>query len=248
MLHFSQPVQYHTETIYLLLFFRSDRDHDWIWHLMNTDIITTLETFFSKYPSKIFKKGETIISADEQPAGIYYIREGIVRRYYLSEEGAEVTLNLYKPHSFLPMSWVISDIANKHWYEAMTPVKTWCAPKDAVKAFIKEEPEIVYDLLRRVYIGLDGLWEHLESLTAGNATTKLISTIVVLAKRFGKTSPKGLEISIPLSESELASLAGISRETASRELKKIKKDHPVLFHKGVLTIQNIQSLEKTLLP
>jgi CRP/FNR family transcriptional regulator len=97
-----------------------------------------------------------------------------------------------------------------------------------------------------MYIGMDGLWDHMESLSAGNATTKLISTIVVLAKRFGKTTPEGLEISIPLSESELASLAGMSRETASRELKKIKKDHPVLFHKGILTIQNIQSLEKSL--
>jgi CRP/FNR family transcriptional regulator len=213
---------------------------------MNTDIITTLETFFSKYPSKTFKKGDVIISADEQPAGIYYVREGIIRRYYLSEEGTEVTLNLYKPHSFLPMSWVVSDIPNKHWYEALTPVKTWCAPNDAVKVFIKNEPEVVYDLLRRMYIGMDGLWDHMESLSAGNATTKLISTIVVLAKRFGKTTPEGLEISIPLSESELASLAGMSRETASRELKKIKKDHPVLFHKGILTIQNIQSLEKSL--
>lgn len=246
ILHFSQPVKYHTNTLHFFIFFRSDGDHDRGLYSMNTDIISTLEAFFSSYSSKTFKKNETIISADAQPQGVYYIREGIIRRYYLSKDGTEVTLNLYKPHSFLPMSWVISDMPNKHWYAALTPVKTWCAPKDAVKAFIKEEPEVVCDLLRRIYIGLDGLWEHLESLTAGNATTKLISTIVILAKRFGKTTPEGLEISIPLSESELASLAGISRETASRELKKIKKDHPVIFHKGVLTIQNMQTLEKTL--
>lgn len=214
---------------------------------MDAEIIQKLDTFFSAYPVRSYQKGECIISAAKQPAGIFYVEEGIVRHYYLSEEGQEVTLNLFKPHSFLPMSWAIAEIPNHHWYEAMTNVRTRCASKKAVLHFIKQEPDILYDLLRRIYIGIEGLWEHVESLAAGNARVKLASTLVILSKRFGETSSEGITVTLPTHENDLAALAGITRETASRELQKLKKQRIATLHKGTITIHNLHALEQILL-
>lgn len=213
---------------------------------MDQNVIQKLETFFSAYPEQEGQKGTILITAQMQPTSAFYIVEGIIRRYWITEKGEEITLNLYKPHTFLPMSWVISDVPNAHFYEAMTDVKLRKAPKEAVLAFLHAEPEVVFDLLRRVYIGMEGLWIHMESLTAGNSYTKLCVSLVTLGKRFGKKDGDEVVVDMKMTESELANYAGMSRETASRELHKLKQEHLVDFDKGQITIHDLQKLEETL--
>ena len=214
---------------------------------MDNQIIEKLQSFFGKYPSTEYKKGEIIIQPNVNPPGIFYLESGIIRRYYLSENGEEVTLNLYKPHSFLPMSWAIGNVENIHFYEAMTPVKAYRAPKDTTIEFLKTNPDVIYDLLRRVYVGLEGLWMHIESLTAGNSYSKLVASLVILAKRFGKKENNSIEISLKMNEKDIANYAGMSRETASRELQKLKKEGLVQFEKGILSVLDMQHLEDLLL-
>lgn len=214
---------------------------------MDTSIVQKLNDFFSSYPLSSYKKGDVLIDAYQTPPGIFYIEEGIVRRFWIFENGSEITLNLYKPHSFLPMSWAIGNIANTHIYEALTDMKVRMAPKSDVLAFLKKEPEVLYDLLKRVYTGVEGLWSHIQSLTAGNSYTKLIASLIILAKRFGKMEEGTLVVQLKLGEQEIANYAGMSRETMSRELQKLKKKNMVSYGKGILTVKNIDLLQKEVL-
>lgn len=214
---------------------------------MDDPIIAKLTAFFSQFPTQIGKKGTILIHASAQPAGIFYMEEGIIRRYWITEKGEEITLNLYKPHTFLPMSWAISNVPNTHFYEAMTDVQLRKAPNEAVLQFLKEEPDIVFDLLRRVYIGMEGLWAHMESLTAGNAYAKLVSALIILAKRFGENGASDTVIQLKMTESDLANYAGMSRETASRELQKLHQAKLVNFEKGKISIHDLKKLKENLL-
>lgn len=215
---------------------------------MNPGVYKKLDTFFSHYPLVTFKKGAILFDGVKEPSGIFYIVEGIIRRYWIFENGNEITLNLYKPHSFLPMSWAISDIANEHTYEALTNGKARKAPKGDVLAFLQKEPDITFDLLRRVYVGMEGLWKHIELVTSGTSLTKLAASLVVLAKRFGKEGTgKKIVVQIKMGQQEIANYAGMSRETASREFQILKKQHIAFFEKGNIVIENMQKLENLLL-
>lgn len=219
---------------------------------MDKIISDKLDNFFSQFHLEELKKNEVLIQPGKEPQGIFYIQEGVVRRYFLSVQGAEITLNLYKPNSFLPMSWAIAEIPNMHFYEAMTSVKVKRAPKEAVIAFLKKEPDIVYDLLRRIYLGMEGLWMQLETVELGKSQDKLIVALVILAKRFGTISQseevkKDTVINLPINEKDIASYIGISRETVSRQLQKLKKTNLIGFEKKTITIHNLQALEDMLL-
>jgi|SRR5579872_5400881 len=214
---------------------------------MDSAIIKKLDTFFSKYPQQEFPKHHTLIEAGQVPSSIFYIEAGIVRQYWIFENGTEATLNLYKPHSFLPMSWAIGNVVNQHIYEAMTGITIRKVPKDDLLVFLKNEPDIVYDLLKRMYVGMEGLWQHMESLANGSSLTKLTASLIILAKRFGKKENGTTIISLKLSEQELANYAGMSRETVSRELQKLKKEKIVSFNKGYIAIQNEEKLQAHLL-
>jgi len=210
---------------------------------MTSSVIKNLDTFFSQFPEHEYKKGDMLIQAQVEPSGVFYIKSGIIKSYWISKQGTEITLNMFKPHAFIPMSWALG-ISNSHFYEAMTPVRAIKAPKDRVLSFLREEPDILFDLLRRIYVGIEGLWTHIELLSIGTSHLKLIATLLILIKRFGQEEKNETVVQLKLNESEIANYAGMSRETASRELQKLKKENLISINKGNLIIHNVSALEE----
>lgn len=202
--------------------------------------------FFKGYKSHLYKKSDIFIQPHTSPAGIFFIESGKVKKYTVSQKGNELTLNLYQEGSFFPMSWVINNTENEYYFEAVTDSLLWCAPREAVLSFVKQEPDVLYDLLSRVYKGADGMTTRMIYHMAGNAYVRLVSEIVIQAKRFGRINTQGA-IELATSETELASQAGIARETVSREMKTLKEKGLVTFTKNIICLKQLDKLEEELL-
>lgn len=197
--------------------------------------------FFSSHSKHQYKKGELIIRADEIPGGIYFLESGTVKQYVISQKGEELVLNIFKPHAFFPMSYAFTENNNEYYYEALSDLTAYKAPVHAVLSFIQTHHEVLYDLLKRVFIGIDGLEKRLMYLMAGSAYTRLITELVIQSKRFGEESEHG--INIHLNETELAARSGMTRETVSREVRHLKEIGLIDIYKSKLYIKNLQLLE-----
>lgn len=214
---------------------------------MEETIAKKIDSYFTQFKHQVYKKGEILIRADDKPAGIFYLKKGIVKEYAISKKGDELVVNIFKPISFFPMSWAINNTANMYYFEAVTKVEVWRAPKENALEFIKKNPDVLYDLLKRVYIGIDGLLMRMAYLMSGNAYARIITEFIIHAKRFGEKG-KGEEVVITnTSEQDVANRAGITRETVSRELKILKEKGLITFKKGVFTIPDLKKLEMELL-
>ena len=211
---------------------------------MDKVIADKLETFFTQFKHQVYKKGEILVRADDNPSGIFYLKTGMVKKYGISNKGDELIVNVFKPISFFPMSWAINNTPNEYFYEAMTDVDIWRAPKEEVIKFIKAEPEILYDLMSRVYKGTEGMITRMIYLMAGNAYTRLITELLIQAKRFGKKNESAIEIKV--SEKDLAAQSGMTRETISREIKILKDKGLVTFERNILIINDISKIEEEL--
>jgi len=202
-----------------------------------------INAFFVNYKRQLYKKGEVVIRADDDPAGIYFLDKGIVKAYAISQNGEELVLNIFKPGAFFPMSWAINSTPNKYFFEAITDLVVWRAPRDEAITFLKENPDVVYDLLSRVYKGIDGVFDRMVYLMSGSAYERLLTDLLIHVKRFGSGDE---QMTLGISETELASQTGMTRETISREMKRLKD-------KGIVTVQNnhflilsVQALEHEL--
>jgi CRP-like cAMP-binding protein len=82
-------------------------------------------------------------------------------------------------------------------------------------------------------------------LMAGNAYARLLTELIIQAKRFGKQQADG-KIMIKVSEKELAAQSGMTRETVSREMKTVKEKGLIVTEKGQLLLTDIASLEEEL--
>ena len=211
---------------------------------MDDSISQKLDNFFKQFKHQVYKKGEILIRVDEDPGGVFYLTKGVVKEYAISKKGEELIINIFKPVSFFPMSWAINRTPNSFYYEALEEIEIWKAPREEVVEFIKANPDILFNLMSRVFKGTDGILMRMVYLMSGEAYARVITELLIAAKRFGKQQDNTVEIKV--SEKEIANQAGMARETVSREIRILKDKGLVIFTKNVLVIKNIDNLEKEL--
>lgn len=211
---------------------------------MDQVVTKKLENFFTNYKNQLYKKGEILVRADEDPSGVFYLKTGRVKKYAISKKGDELIVNIFKPISFFPMSHALNHLPNNYFYEAMEDLELMKAPASDVIQFLKDNPDVTYDLLNRVYRGTEGLLTRMTYLMAGNAYSRLIVELIIVAKRFGEV--KGKELVIITTEKDLATQIGMTRETVNREMKILKDRSLITFEKSKLVIKNVDKLEEEL--
>lgn len=211
---------------------------------MDPQITKKVDSFFKQFKHQIFKKGEILIRADENPLGIFYLTRGTVKQYTISHKGDELLLNIYKSQTFFPMSWAINHTPNHYYFEALGEIELWRAPKEETVTFIKNNPDVLLDLISRLYKGTDGLLSRMVSLMSGEAYIRVLTELLINAKRFGRLVNNTIQLT--LSEKDIASQSGMARETVSREIKRLKDKELVKFFKNKLIITDLKGLEQEL--
>lgn len=212
---------------------------------MKQDVSQAIDNFFGQFRLRRYQKGQILLLSGDEAAYVYHLVNGRVKQYDVSYRGDEVIINVFKPPAFFPMSLVINKKPNLYIYEAETDVELHQAPAEEVLAFLRANPAVTFDLLSRVYSGVDGLLERLAHLMKSTAHDRLMFEILVHLKRFGQKNPDG-SISLHLTESELGARSGLSRETVSREMRKLEKSGMVKLKAGTLTVPDPVALEQAL--
>jgi len=184
------------------------------------------------------------LRAGDPPLGCFFLKKGFVRVYSVSRNGEEFTSIIFKRGDIFPIIWAINNAPNDYYCEAMTACVLARAPREEFIKFIKDNPEVNFDLTSRTLVRLAGLLRRMEYLVFGNADDKVASILLICAERFGKQDGDRVTIEVPLTHSDIASLVGLSRETASIEMKRLE-DAGLVGHSGrLLQVLNLRRLKR----
>lgn len=212
---------------------------------MTSEITDKIDKYFSKYPLRSYPKGQILVFADESPEHIFYIVSGQVRKYDVSYRGDEVIVNVFKRPAFFPMSWAINRTKNRYFYKTEEKTELRIVPVDDALEFIKANPDVMLDLLSRIYRGMDGLLGRMVHLMSGTARSRLIYELIIECRRLKEQQPDG-SFMLKVNEVDLAARSGLSRETVSREVKKLKTSGIVSVDNQALIIKDLSALENLL--
>ena len=92
---------------------------------------------------------------------------------------------------------------------------------------------------------IDGLQGRIIQLMSGNARSRVVYELVNECINFSQTLPDGSCL-LSVSETDLAARSGLSRETVSREINKLKKIDLVVIKSRNILIPDAAALEKLL--
>ncbi|HEY4964292.1 MAG TPA: Crp/Fnr family transcriptional regulator [Candidatus Saccharimonadales bacterium] len=207
---------------------------------MNKVVSDKIESFFSKYPLKTVNKGHIFIFPQEDPEHIFHLVTGKVKVYDINQHGVEIVVLEYGPPAFFPMSWAINKQPNEFYYGAKTNVSVRQASvKDSLE-FLKNNSDVLFDLLSRVYLGTDILLRRMAHIMGGNATTRVLFELAVEGRRQPENEDNTYSLSF--GETELAAKAGLTRETVSRIMKDLKTKNLVSVLGKKIIILNLDKL------
>jgi len=212
---------------------------------MSSAVQDKVHHHFSAYPLRHYPKGQILVFADESPECIFYIVKGRVRKYDVSYRGDEVIINVFQPPAFFPASWAINKTPNRFFYKTETEVDLHVVPTEDARAFLMEHPDVAFDLLSRVYHGLEGMYGRMVHLMSGTAKSRLLYELIIECRRFG-TPQAGGKCLLKTNEIDLASRSGLSRETINREMRKIKTAGLVDVTKNGIVVNDLKQLVKIL--
>lgn len=202
---------------------------------MTSEIFQRVQEHFKDCPKKEYQKGDTIFSANEEPGVISFIEEGIIEEIDLTPEGTEIIVNIFKPGTFFPMSWAMNKTPNRYFYVAHTKAVVRQEPPEKTIAFIKDNPDILYNLLQRVFRGTDGIIRRLVLGVSSASKKRLVYELLLEAHRFGEDIGEGQK-RIAIRQNELAARTGLARETVSRELKNLEDCGYILRYKQGIVV------------
>lgn len=205
------------------------------------EVQVNIKTFFEVYGKSTVDKGAVVLLPGEPVATVMYIESGSIEQLAITDKGERVVVNVFREGAFMPLAYAMSGIENTYFFEASETSVVRRAPAADVIGFLQRSPDVLFDLLNRVYRGSDGILRLLVELMSGDAYSLLTSRLVIEARRakMGDT-----DVILPLSESVLATRTGLSRETVSRELQKMKKRELVSLGRAKITIHSIKALEE----
>jgi CRP-like cAMP-binding protein len=199
--------------------------------------------FYKQFKTRNYKKGEILIRADDDPLGIFCLTKGYVRQYTISKTGFELTLHILRPISYFPMVWAVNGTPNVYYFEALTPVEVGRAPRDQVVEFIKDKPAVIFELLSELIEDYAESLTRIEHLVFSDAYRRVISILLYISKHFGEVQGKGVIVHHRFTQQDIATLVGVTRETASNEMVKLERKGLVKYVDHAMLLGSIKKLE-----
>lgn len=190
-----------------------------------------------------YRNRELIVRAGEPPQGVYFIGKGFVKVYSISDQGTERIHVIYKAGEIFPLIWAFNGQMTDVFYESLGPTKLWRLPKDE---FIENmhnggyHDPVVMQFIEQFRIFSD----RLENLEYTDALQRVAYRLQVLGRRFGEKRGPQIVIKAPLTHQHIAESINLTRETVSREIKKLQLLGLVSNDGRVLVIDNQAGLKQ----
>lgn len=193
-----------------------------------------LDEFIQRYPLRKFDKDQLLLVQDERPRDIFYVKKGFIKGYDINIDGIEQHIWLGAKGDIIPYEWLFDAVdSTLLFYSAFTELEVHVVNRQELVEFFSTNPDVVMHVAKDIAAKLAELTEKLTATEKPKASEKIVYMLNILAKRFGNENEEGdkSQITVPLTQQDIANLLGLTRETVATELKKLKDKGYVYYDK-----------------
>jgi CRP/FNR family transcriptional regulator len=196
-----------------------------------------------------FERRQLIWSDDDETHQFAIVTSGIVKLSKLLPDGRQQTVSLLFASDFLGR--VFSPI-NDSFAEAVTDVTLCCFPRGQFERAMKEYPVLEHALFEKTLDNLDDARNWLVALGQKTAQEKVASFLLRMSKKSelshcaqARSNSNFPIFILPISRNEIADYLGLTIETVSRQITKLKIREVIrLLNASTIEISDPDALEE----
>jgi CRP-like cAMP-binding protein len=189
-----------------------------------------------------YAKGERIFHEGDDPGGVVAIVSGQVRVSVMGVGGREVLLRFSTPGELVGEVAAIAGGPRMATVTAVGSVEAIAMRPADFQRFVADHPRLTPLVFERMAALLANANRQLVDFATRDVTARIARRLLELAQQGGQQDETGVRITLPLSQDELASWTGASREAVSRSLHLLRELGWVETGRRELKVVNIEGL------
>lgn len=187
------------------------------------------------------QRGETFFAPARTPEAVYLLEHGLVRIYRLGAGGAEVTLGYVRSGEVFGELAAFGAHPRESYAVAALPSIARQISRAGFAQLMRASPERALGVTRQIVERLKRIERRVVHLVADDARTRLISALLELAHDFGEPDGKRVRLGIRLSQAELATLIGVTRQTVNCVLGELRAEGLISLERGRFVLSQARS-------
>lgn len=169
-----------------------------------------------------FKRGDYLFRQGEPHQGIFVVRTGIVRSFYVSPTGREITLANWKPGNFVGGPEIFGGGLHVWSGIGVEPGKAIGLPGPVVRRLMTEIPNFALGLVDGLAFKGKCYSALLQMLGTRSVLERLAHLLFNLAEAQGIETSNGILIDCAPTHEELAAMVGATRQWVSMTMERFR--------------------------
>jgi CRP/FNR family transcriptional regulator, cyclic AMP receptor protein len=194
--------------------------------------------------SRRFRARQRLFREGEPGNYVIAIRTGRVKVSVQTRSGRELLLAVKEAGDLVGELSVIDGRPRSATATALDPVDALVVPAPEFAEFIEGHPRIAVRLLRTLAAQIRDADRRSVDRDTGDITCRVARRLVDLAERLGEHRGSGLEITLALSQDDLAAWVGATREATSRALGRLRAEGALTTGRQRIVLTDLPALRQ----
>ena len=184
----------------------------------------------------------SLLTSETAPESLFFLESGFVKIIRRGEDSKEVILSIIGPGEVFAEHALLHRVPRPFTAEMLQEGLIYEIPRDVFLAFCRLHPE-VWQMLWELAMHRQLEAEQKTSLLClQDVEFRLLYYLAKLAPQFASPATEQDEYSLPLSQSELASLVGATRETTSTTLNALARQGLLRLGRRLVTVKSLEAI------
>jgi CRP/FNR family cyclic AMP-dependent transcriptional regulator len=194
--------------------------------------------------SRSFRRGAALFSEGDVADRVFLIERGWVTLGTATPAGGEVILGLRGPGDVVGELSALDGEPRTATALAVGDVEAVVTPARLMIAMLGRDPELADELLRMLARRLRESDRQRQEFAMLDSLGRVARRLLELAERFGEPSSDGVRVELPLSQEQLASWCGCSREATVKALRTLRQVADVTTGRRTITLRDPELLRR----
>ena len=191
------------------------------------------------------RPGTVIFQQGDPGDSLHIVVEGSIRIVVLSASGVEATVALLGPGECVGDLALLDGRPRSASAIAARPTKTLVVTREAFRRWLGERPLAALALLETLSLRVRRTDEALADLAFLDLRQRLAKRLLDLAARYPEEGgPSADGVRIRITQAELASMLGVSRESVNKQLNAFAREGWIGLGRGVVTLKDQDGLRR----
>jgi len=192
------------------------------------------------------KKGEVLFRKGDEGSSLYIVRSGRVKIVLPSETGDEVSPAILSEGDFFGEMALLDGMPRSADAVALEPSELYALNRGDFISFLINNEDAIKSVFSYLSLRLRRTDDLLEDICFLTISTRLARRLAELAENYGQQEKAGepIEINLKLTQKDLASMVGVTRESINKELRVLREKGLVSTEGNTIQILDLERLRK----